>query len=1282
MNGTKGFLKSSPSLTDDHETVVLFYWDGVSDLVQDVDIIWWGDDEAYKVDKSSVNIDSEFDGDALTSNYNNDASTYPPIKNGAHGSGNSFNRTDIKIEQEEVQNGGNGKTGHDETTENLTASWSFNTGAKPMTTVPPRSPPVIRSIVQLPGGNPTPGTDVTITANVTDDGQVSSVNISVSVDNGASELHPMNNVEGDDYSYTIAYNSPPMTAGTNVQYNVSATDDEGNVSYSENYSYVYENYTEVILIITEVMFDDKDSGDDWVELYCVDDGNESGGISLDGWFIDDMDTEYEKVFNDVTIRTGEIILVWFNDETSADEMNDTDGDGIINTYTGDSNQKLTAGGDQVVFYNATEIIMDAVCWAPNGTLTSGEADDLDAIFGDDQWNSTENSSCVDSEDIPEGWTIARSKGEADSNSKADWYALEVPTPGSFGNLSNLPPVISNVLLDPVLKDGTVLPMSNITITARITDELGVLSANITWTLNGTPNENIPLMNDGVGPDLNSGDENWTAVLPGQPDGSVVVLSVEAYDIMLERRISASITISFSEPPEVLKVLIMEVMFDDKDTDDDWVELYCVDDGNSGSGNYITGWSVDDMDDDHDKVFGNVSISTGDLVLLHYNDDVTPDENDSSDGNGNGVIDLYTGATNVRMKMKGDQVALYDNESNIVDAVCWAFNDTFPYSTEADDMAELFAAGQWISAENSSCVDSDNVKEGQSIARISAEPDTNSKIDWETLETPTPGEGPALPEPFSFIFNVLTGPVQVPVDSSYTIEWSISGDASFIELTNISLYYFEDDLDGTGIFVAYLDPASEAYIWNLIGLDEGSYYIQVLIDDGIKTPYTVNTSYALEIVELLPPEVEATIPANLATGVKIDSDIKVIFNIEMDIDSFKLGNTFTISPGIDGTFELEDEMTVLFEPWLSMESETSYEIKLDGVMSTEGAEMENIYEFSFTTEILRLYEIKGSVVPEDATVTIDGDEVDVTNGQFETMQPNGSYRIVISAEGYETYDKSTTIDGTNVNLGEIELEELPPKMYEVPRLGRFVYKGTNEPIEGINLSLELEGVTYYADTDSDGYARFILPVEEIPAGTIITAKKDEVIKTWNWGEGDLYKVFLKPDDGINGNGNDTDKGSDTTLWTILIVLVVLIVGVIIVIVIYLFRTKKKDIDTGSTAIEPVVDPEEETGETTDDEPEIKVNEQAIQGDGTDDIESSGEPEEGKSPEEAIEEEAESPGIPVEEADPDTSAAATPPEEQAMIPVSDDGGREELALENVFESNPNAQETISDEDLLDE
>ncbi|NUO82194.1 lamin tail domain-containing protein, partial [candidate division KSB1 bacterium] len=126
-------------LSDDGEVLMLFYWDGQNDLVQDVDYVVWGD-KAEAVDKTGVSIDGP-DADANTSTYfadtpvanqlvvntENDADANP------HDAGNSAQRK-LEVEDLETWTGGNGITGHNETSENLSwmgGIWSLNAAATP-----------------------------------------------------------------------------------------------------------------------------------------------------------------------------------------------------------------------------------------------------------------------------------------------------------------------------------------------------------------------------------------------------------------------------------------------------------------------------------------------------------------------------------------------------------------------------------------------------------------------------------------------------------------------------------------------------------------------------------------------------------------------------------------------------------------------------------------------------------------------------------------------------------------------------------------------------------------------------------------------------------------------------------------------------------------------------------------------------------------------------------------------------------------------------------------------
>ena len=117
-----GSINGQGGLTNDGEVVILYTWDGTSDLVEDVDYALWGD-KAEAVDKTGVSIDGP-DGDSTTSTYLPDTSiaNQDVISAGSHPSGESFLRSDL-TEGAETSSGGNGITGDDETSEDLSVTW-------------------------------------------------------------------------------------------------------------------------------------------------------------------------------------------------------------------------------------------------------------------------------------------------------------------------------------------------------------------------------------------------------------------------------------------------------------------------------------------------------------------------------------------------------------------------------------------------------------------------------------------------------------------------------------------------------------------------------------------------------------------------------------------------------------------------------------------------------------------------------------------------------------------------------------------------------------------------------------------------------------------------------------------------------------------------------------------------------------------------------------------------------------------------------------------------------
>ncbi|NTV83447.1 MAG: lamin tail domain-containing protein [Bacteroidales bacterium] len=108
------YLGSSVSLSN-QEMVMMFFWDGQSDLVSDIDYAGWGSTSSL-TDKSGISIDGP-DPDTTPSIYLNDTPvTFQQYFPTAPITGQSMARISVSENGETVWNG-NGIQGHDETSE-------------------------------------------------------------------------------------------------------------------------------------------------------------------------------------------------------------------------------------------------------------------------------------------------------------------------------------------------------------------------------------------------------------------------------------------------------------------------------------------------------------------------------------------------------------------------------------------------------------------------------------------------------------------------------------------------------------------------------------------------------------------------------------------------------------------------------------------------------------------------------------------------------------------------------------------------------------------------------------------------------------------------------------------------------------------------------------------------------------------------------------------------------------------------------------------------------------
>jgi hypothetical protein len=122
---------TTPTLTNTGEPVVLFYWDGTTDRIIDVDIMVAGAPTAANalVNKSGLTVDGP-DTDSSASAYAADAMT---IASQATAPGSSLSTKRIALESAttEGQSGGNGVLGQDETSEQTQTTWDSGTFSAP-----------------------------------------------------------------------------------------------------------------------------------------------------------------------------------------------------------------------------------------------------------------------------------------------------------------------------------------------------------------------------------------------------------------------------------------------------------------------------------------------------------------------------------------------------------------------------------------------------------------------------------------------------------------------------------------------------------------------------------------------------------------------------------------------------------------------------------------------------------------------------------------------------------------------------------------------------------------------------------------------------------------------------------------------------------------------------------------------------------------------------------------------------------------------------------------------
>jgi len=205
-----------PVLSDISESLILYSWNGNSNLVQDLDYLMWGTDYSVRINKSGVTVGGEaYLPDTAVASQEKAAFAGPYY-------GEALRRVDAD-EGAELASGGNGINGHNETSENLATTFPLvDNQEPPLANLPfPNSPIVLAESISPTV--PVDGQAVTILVAVVDEDEVESVVIHYFINGDWDHLLFATQVGREEWTATV----PAQPENTLVTWYCVATNTNG-----------------------------------------------------------------------------------------------------------------------------------------------------------------------------------------------------------------------------------------------------------------------------------------------------------------------------------------------------------------------------------------------------------------------------------------------------------------------------------------------------------------------------------------------------------------------------------------------------------------------------------------------------------------------------------------------------------------------------------------------------------------------------------------------------------------------------------------------------------------------------------------------------------------------------------------------------------------------------------------------------------------------------------------------------------------------------------------------
>jgi len=262
-------------------------------------------------------------------------------------------------------------------------------------------------------------------------------------------------------------------------------------------------------------------------------------------------------------------------------------------------------------------------------------------------------------------------------------------------------------------------------------------------------------------------------------------------------------------PDVVDLVINEIMYNSPGTDEEWIELY----NNTGQAIDLEGWRVCDENADHTPIvitagysiapdgFFTISIATG------GNFPFTPD---------------FDGTGNFALNNGGDAVRIWNSDNLLVDIV--VYDDNTPWPTEPDG-------------------------DGPTLSLISPDLDNYLAESWAASN-----EDGGTPGAVNFPITVVTpnGGEIIDLDSDYDITWTVDGWDG-----NIDIELFRDG-QAPILLVSNIPVSNESFTWHVFEtLEVASDYKIMISNMDDDTPFDISDDFFSIVEAYVMPEIVIT-----------------------------------------------------------------------------------------------------------------------------------------------------------------------------------------------------------------------------------------------------------------------------------------------------------------------------------------------------------------------------------------------------------------------------------------